>query len=146
MRRLAVLGLAISLLAVSSGAAEGDHWLRYEQRGLGLTVSYPPGWEPILHQVTNCSDPVEVVDLGGPGRALFMLQETGSRGLPPRPEQFRLVGKPSPLECCTPTSQPGWVLPFQEAGRGFYAYLYAGSLDRRSEVLGILNSLEVTPR
>lgn len=146
MRTLAVLGLAIGFLLVSSGAAEGDHWLRYEQGGLGLSVSYPPGWQPILHPLTQCSNPVEVIDLGGPGRSLFMLQETGTRGLPRRPGRFHLLGKPSPLECCTPTSQPGWVLPFQEAGRGFYAYLYAGSLDRRSEVLGILNSLEVTPR
>ncbi|HEX9350303.1 MAG TPA: hypothetical protein VF877_03420 [Gaiellaceae bacterium] len=146
MGRLVVLGLTIAFLLVSSGAAEGDHWLRYEQRGLGLSVSHPPGWQPILHHLTDCSNPVEVIDLGGPGRSLFMLQETGTRGLPRRPGRFRLVGEPSPLECCAPTSQPGWVLPFQDAGRGFYAYLYAGSLDRRSEVLGILNSLKVTPR
>jgi hypothetical protein len=147
MWRLACFGIAIGLLFVPSNAIGGKPWLRYEQKDIGLSVSYPAGWHVIDHPLTDCTDPAEVVDLGGPGRALFMLQEAGSgRGLAPRPERFRLVGDPTPGECCTPTNAPGWVIPFQDAGRSFYAYLYPGSDDRRGDVLGILNSLEVRPR
>jgi hypothetical protein len=39
-----------------------------------------------------------------------------------------------------------WLVRFQDAGRGFYAYLYPGSLNRRDDVLAILNSLEVGRR
>jgi hypothetical protein len=146
MRRIAFLVLALGLLLVSSDAASGDQWLRFEQRDIGLSVRFPPGWHVIPHPLTSCIDPAEAIDIGGPGDALFMLQESGTRGLPLRPTRFRLVGEPSPLECCTPTSDPGWVISFQEHGRGFYAHLYPGNLDRRAEVLGILSSLQVMQR
>jgi hypothetical protein len=142
MRIAAVLAMAIGLLLAPSSTAGGDRTL---EKGDGLEIRYPAGWRTIGHRLTNCVDPIEVIDLGGPGDALFMLQETGSRGLPGRPQRFRLVGKPSPLQCCTPTKQPGWLISFQDAGRGFYAYLYPGRFDRRDEVLAILNSLEVSP-
>jgi hypothetical protein len=146
MRTVAFLSVVVSCVLVTSGPAGGERGLRHELTDEGLSVSYPSGWSRIGRQLTNCSDPVEVIDIGGPGAALFMLQETGTRGLPHRPKRFRLAGKPSPLECCTPTREPGWLVPFQDAGRGFYAYLYPGSLSRRDEVLAILNSLEVGPR
>lgn len=142
MRRVVLLVLAIGLLFVPSNSARGDHSF---ETGEGLAVTYPAGWRP-TGPLTNCVEPVEVIDLAGPGGALFMLQEAGARGMPSRPPRFRLVGKPSPLECCTPTRQPGWLIPFQDGGRGFYAYLYPGSHDLRDEVLAILNSLEVSPR
>lgn len=146
MRRLATLCLAITLLPSASAAAGGDPSARFEPKGLALSVTHPAGWRPVHHALTNCVDPVEVIDLVGPGGALFMLQETGTRGLPHRPSEFRLDGEASPLGCCTPTSDPGWMVGFQEKQRGFYAYLYPGREDRRSEVLGILNSLEVGRR
>lgn len=146
MHRLAVFGLAVTLLLPASDAAGGDPWLPFEPAGLELAVRYPAGWRPVHRALTNCVDPAEVIDLVGPGDALFMLQETGTRGLPDRPDEFRLEEEPSPLECCTPTSDPGWMIGFQEQGRGFYAYLYPGRGDRRGEVLAILNSLEVGRR
>jgi hypothetical protein len=146
MRKLAVLGLAVTLLLPASDAAGGDPGVALELAELELFLKYPSDWRPIDHPLTNCVDPVEVIDLAGPGGALFMLQETGTRGLPHRPSDFRLDGEPSPLGCCTPTSDPGWMVGFQESKRGFYAYLYPGRGDRRSEVLAILNSLEVSPR
>jgi hypothetical protein len=142
MRNVVLLVLAIGLLLVPPTSARGDHSF---DTGKGLAVSYPPGWRPV-GPLTNCSDPVEVIDLAGPGGALFMLQETGSHDVPSRPQSFRLAGAPSPLACCTPTRQPGWLIPFQDSGREFYAYLYPGTLDLRDEVLAILNSLEVSPR
>src|SRR5438874_2323823 len=145
MRKLVLLGLALAFLSVSSETAGGEPWLRYEQRGVGLAVSYPPGWRPIDHALTSCSDPAEVIDLGGPGRALFMLQESSGRELSKRPASFRLEGPPHPIGCCSALDEPGWVLSFRDGGRDFYAYLYPGRDDRRAQLLRILNSLEVRP-
>src|SRR2546426_11633533 len=127
MRRLFVLALAVGTLLAAPSTAGTDRWLRYERPGLGLTVRFPPDWHPIRHRLTPCIDPIEVIDLRGPGRALFMLQESSTtEGMQARPRRLGVGGPPHPLECCTPTRQPGWLVTFQDGGRGFYAYLYPG--------------------
>lgn len=142
------VGLAVGL--VFAQPTSGGGWLRYERPQLGLAVSHPADWRPIHRRLTNCSDPVERIDLAGPGGALFMLQERLGRrattGMQPRPRWFAVRGASSPLECCTPTRQPGWLLVFKDGRRGFYAYLYPGRMHKRSDLVSILNSLRVRPK
>lgn len=143
-----VLSLAVAFLVVQPTSAGG--WLRYERPRLGLEVSHPPDWRPIRYRLTRCSNPVERIDLAGPGGALFMLQESlghaATEGMQPRPRRFAVGGAPHPLACCTPTRQPGWLLIFKDGRRGFYAYLYPGRKRKRSDLVSILNSLRVRPK
>jgi hypothetical protein len=147
VRRLALVFLGISLLGVSSGSAGGERWLRYERPKLGLAITHPASWHRLDHRLTPCSNPLERIDLAGPGGALFMLQESlgkrATQGMPSRARHLGVAGAPSPLECCTATRQPGWLVVFQDGGRGFYAYLYPGRTQRRDELVAILNSLRV---
>jgi hypothetical protein len=144
VRRILLLGLAVAFLVVQPSAAGG--WVRYERPQLGLSISHAD-WRPIHRRLTNCSNPVERIALAGPGGALFMLQESlgrrATQGMRPRPRKFVVRGAPSPLECCTPTRQPGWLLVFKDGGRGFYAYLYPGRMYKRAELVVMLNSLRV---
>ena len=149
MSKLALVGLVLALLLVGSTPAGIERGAHYEKQSAGLLVAYPASWRSIGHALTRCTNPVERIDLAGPGGALFMLQESLGRnataGMPTRPRSFEVRGVPSPLECCRATMQPGWLLPFKEGGRGFYAYLYPGRLDERAELVAILNSLRVRP-
>jgi hypothetical protein len=143
-----VVGLAAGL--VFAQPTSGGGWLRYERPQLGLAISRPGDWRPIHRSLTNCSNPVERLVLAGPGGALFMLQESlgqrATQGMQPRPRKFAVRGAPSPLECCTPTRAPGWLLVFRDGGRGFYAYLYPGRMYKRAELVVMLNSLRVRPK
>jgi len=150
VKKLCLLGLGLALLLATPTSAGGDYRLRYERPKLGLLVTYPASWRPIRHRLTRCSNPVERIDLAGPGGALLMVQESlgrnATRGMLPRPNRFGFGGPPHPLACCTPTRQPGWLLNFKDGGRGFYAYLYPGSKSLRAELVAILNSLRVRPK
>jgi hypothetical protein len=149
VRKFGLLGLALALLFVGPTPAGTERGVHYERPKIGLLVTYPASWRSVGHALTRCINPVERIDLVGPGGALFMLQESLGRnataGMPARPRTFEVSGAPSPLECCRATGQPGWLLPFQEGGRGFYAYLYPGRLDERAELVAILNSIRVRP-
>lgn len=148
MRRMLFLGFAALALGAQPSSAGG--WLRYERPKVGLAVSHPPDWRPIRKRLTRCSNPVERIDLAGPGGALVMLQESlgpeATAGMRPRPKRLGVAGAPHPLPCCTPTRQPGWLVIFKEGGRGFYAYLYPGRMQRRPELVAILNSLRIRPK
>lgn len=69
-------------------------------------------------------------------------------GFPWRPARFALRGLPGWLECCVPDERKdkGWMLAFRDGGRGFYAYVFAGTADSRRDALSILDGLRVRPR
>jgi hypothetical protein len=150
VKKLCLSGLGLALLVATPTSAGGDSRLRYERPRLGLSVTHATTWRPIRHRLTRCTNPIERIDLAGPGGALFMLQESLGRsateGMRPRSKRFGVGGAPHPLACCSPTRRPGWLVIFKDEGRGFYAYLYPGSKGQRAELVAILNSLRVRPK
>jgi hypothetical protein len=122
--------------------------LVYDQPGLGLSVVVPPRWNIVHEPMSACTDPVQRIALRR-GAAVVQVVESLSgsvKGFPERPSAFALTGKPQFLACCPPSDGKGWFLPFRDRGRGFYAYMYAGAPDARSEALRILDSFRVAPR
>jgi len=113
-----------------------------------LALALPAGWHTILPRLTSCTNPVERVDVVGPGRALVVLQEALDEyagGFPRRPAHFAVHGPPGSLTCCeAPGYGKGWMLPFRDRGRSFYAWVYPGREHRAREALAILDGLRVT--
>jgi hypothetical protein len=145
MRGLLVLGVLVCALVPSASAATHSPTLYTH---FGLSVALPPGWRPVVRRLTPCIDPAERLTVAGRG-GLVMLQERmhpASGEFPARPLRFALRGRPHPMECCAPSSRPGWWERFAENGRGFYVYVYLGRNGPRKEALAILDSLRVRPR
>jgi hypothetical protein len=117
----------------------------------GIAARVPPDWRLIPASLTPCTNPVERVDVAGPGGALVMLQEGLDRAyvqrFPVRPRHFAVRGAPSFLSCCdAPGHGKGWVVDFRDGGRSFYAYVYPGRDGRTKAALAILDSLRIERR
>jgi hypothetical protein len=133
----------------------------------GISIQVPAGWEAIEGRLTPCVDPAERLavassSLGRPAQlpddgALVVLMERRDRAsvlaelrqMAARPAQFRAPGRPTPLSCCAAVSGPGWLFPFADAGRTFYAYVFVGeraSEETRRRAFSVLESLRVEPR
>lgn len=142
-----VLALLAAVAALAVPAAAGNR--QYERPAVGLSVLVPDGWTVVERPLTPCSNPVQRLALRGRG-ALVQLQErlgvTDLNAYPPRSRRFRLPGKARWIACCSPEERKGWMFPFRDAGRGFYAYVYLGGGETRREALAILDSLRVRPR
>src|SRR4051812_32111985 len=103
----------------------------------------PASWHEAGAQ-TPCSNPVERLDVAGPGGAFLMVQEALDRAyvnrFPRRSRHFGVRGAPSYLSCCSaPGHGKGWVLRFRARGRSFYAYVYPGREARLNEALAVLD-------
>jgi hypothetical protein len=114
----------------------------------GVSARVPEGWRVLDGRLTSCTNPIERLDVAGPGGALVMLQEALDRAyvsrFPRKSAHVAVRGRPSYLSCCgAPGSRKGWVLPFRAGGRSFYAYVYPGREGRLAEALSILDSLRV---
>jgi hypothetical protein len=132
----------LAALALIAPATERDV-------GHGLALRVPPGWHLLDRRLTPCVNPIERVDVAGPGGSLLMLQEALDRKyvdrFPRRSRRFRVRGHAEFLVCCGARSYgKGWMLPFRDGGRSFYAYVYPGGGSPRP-LLAILDSLRVTP-
>ncbi|MDQ5822434.1 MAG: penicillin-insensitive murein endopeptidase [Actinomycetota bacterium] len=153
LRSTLIAAVAALTLAPGAGAEAFD-------TANGISGRLPAGWRVVDRYFTNCVDPREVLAVSSfrvgakpvlPRRgAFFVLEETNAyvNRFPARPGRFRLVGKPSGLECCVPLHAPGWVVHFRAAGRGFYAYVFLGpdaTRRTRSKLLGVLDSLRFRP-
>jgi hypothetical protein len=133
----------------------------------GVSIQVPAGWKAIDRRLTPCVDPAErlavassALDPGAPlpdDGALVVLMERRERAsvraelrqMPARPARFRAPGRPTPLACCAALRGPGWLFPFADGGRTFYAYVFVGrraSEDARRRALSVLESLQVEPR
>jgi hypothetical protein len=133
----------------------------------GVSIQVPAGWEAIEGSLTPCVDPAERLavtssSLGEPAQlpddgALVVLMERRERAsvlaelrqMAARPAQFRAPGRPTPLSCCAAVSGPGWLFPFADGGRTFYAYVFVGeraSKETRRRAFSVLESLRVEPR
>jgi hypothetical protein len=119
--------------------------LRYERPRLGLSVVVPVGWTVVRKPMSYCTDPVQRIALRGHGAVVQIVESlSGSvEGFPPRPGRFALRGDPQFLACCPPEEGEGWFIPFRDAGRGFYAYVYVGAPETRAHALLVLDSLRV---
>jgi hypothetical protein len=105
----------------------------------------PPHWRVVRRRLTPCIDPSERLTVNGRG-ALVMLQERRHPSVgefPGRPSKFEVRGAPSYMECCAPLARRGWMVRFEDSGRGFYAYVYLGGRGTRVEALELLDSLGV---
>ena len=116
--------------------------------GHGLALSVPPGWRLLHRRLTPCTNPIERVDLVGPGGSLLMLQEALDRKyvsrFPRRPRRFSVAGDPQYIACCSVRSfGRGWMLDFRDRGRSFYAYVYPGR-GVAAPLLAVLDTLRVT--
>ncbi|MDX6492823.1 MAG: hypothetical protein QOH02_758, partial [Gaiellaceae bacterium] len=132
MLRGALIAALGALLLAPASAAGNFH------SGAGISGRLPDGWQVVQRRFTPCIDPREVLAVSSfpvgarpaltRGGAFVVLEETDlyvSR-FDARPARFRLVGKPSGLECCVPIRAPGWSMQFRSAGRGFYVYAFLG--------------------
>jgi murein peptide amidase A len=133
----------------------------------GVSIQVPAGWKAIEGPLTPCVDPAERLavassSLGEPTQlpddgALVVLMERRDRAsvraelrqMAARPAQFRAPGRPTPLSCCAALKGPGWLFPFADGGRTFYAYVFVGeraSEETRRRAFSVLESLRVAPR
>ena len=139
----------LALLAIFAVAGAPDAPARYERPEVGLSIALPAGWSVVTRPLTPCTNPVQRLAVRGRG-ALVQLQEALDkayvRRFPPRPTRFALRGAPHGIACCAPREARGWFIPFRDAGRSFYAYVYLGEPGTRREVLAVLDSLHVRPR
>jgi hypothetical protein len=121
---------------------------RYERPRVGLSVVVPTGWTVVREPMSYCTDPVQRIALRGKGAVVQIVESlSGSvRGFPSRPRRFALQGEPQFLACCPPADGKGWFIPFRDAGRGFYAYVYLGAPETRAHALLVLDSLRVGER
>ena len=113
----------------------------------GVSARVPPTWHAVS-ALTPCTNPIERLDVAGPGGALVMIQEAvgewDARDFPLRPRRFAVQGAPSFIACCdAPGHGKGWLLHFRTEGRMFYAYVYPGREHRVREALRVLNGLRV---
>lgn len=149
----AALIAALGALVLAPSAAAGSF-----QTGAGISGRLPDGWRVVQRRFTPCIDPREVLAVSsfrvGARPALtrkgafVVLEETDSdvNRFDARPASFRLVGKPSGMECCVPMHAPGWFMQFRSAGRGFYVYAFLGpdaTPRTRSRLTGVLDSLRI---
>lgn len=114
----------------------------------GVSARVPPGWHAIPATLTPCVNPIERLDVAGPGGALVMIQEALDRQyvnrFRVRPRHFAVHGAPSGLSCCNAEGYGnGWMLNFRDHGRSFYAYVYPGREHRVREALQVLDSLRI---
>jgi hypothetical protein len=108
-------------------------------------VLLPAHWRAVRRPLTRCVDPAERMTVAGRG-ALVMLQERlhpVADEFAARPSRFELNARPEYMECCAPLARRGWMLRFEDNGRGFYAYVYLGGRGTRSQALAILDTLHV---
>jgi hypothetical protein len=141
---LVALLLAALVLAAPARAAD-----RYERPAVGLSVDVPAGWTVVRRPLTACTDPVQRLALRGRGALVLLVERRDPEPLsayPPRPERFSLPGRADWIPCCAPRSGKGWMLPFRDAGRAFYVYVYLGAPGTRAEALPTLDSLRVRPQ
>jgi hypothetical protein len=115
----------------------------------GVSARVPPSWHTVS-ALTPCTNPIERLDVAGPGGALVMIQEAVGLGdvrdFPQRPRRFAVRGAPSSIACCdAPGHGKGWLLRFRTRGRTFYAYVYPGRGHRVREALQVLDGLRVSP-
>ena len=137
-----VVALAVLGFVLSPPAAAARH------SAAGLSIAVPSGWHVVKRRLTPCTNPIERIDLAGDG-ALVMLQEALDRAyvrrFPRRPRRFTLAGEPNVIACCGVARRKGWMIPFRDRGRSFYAYVYPGRAGSLRAALGALRSLRVTP-
>jgi len=153
-------------------------WVSYRDDDHGFRVAYPVTWHRATESLTpTLVDPVEILSVGtyelrpgggrcaqfpraldelGPKDALVSIQEEPSLGRPgawpPRPTHFGPEDGTGDDESPGCLSEPKeffhrWI-PFQDRGRGFYAYVAIGRevpAAARREAWAILDSLEVDP-
>jgi hypothetical protein len=149
LRGLLSLGIvACSLALPATRSVSEDHASASVTRisRHGIAVLLPPRWHVVDRRLTPCVDPSERLTVAGDG-ALVMLQERlrpVAGEFPARSSTFALHGRPAYMECCAPLTRRGWMLRFEDNGRGFYAYVYLGRARTRSEALVVLDSLRVT--
>jgi hypothetical protein len=143
---LVVLAFVAGLWLAAPAEAAG----RYERPGVGLSVVVPDGWAVVRRPLTNCTDPVQRLALRGRGALVQLVERrdpsSGLRHYPARPARFDLPGRPEWVACCAPSDRKGWMFPFRDGSRAFYAYVYLGAPETRAEALRILDSLRVSPR
>jgi hypothetical protein len=100
----------------------------------------PAGWRVSYKRVTPCINPIERFSLIA-GDQVLMIQERldpVSAELSARPRHFSVEASPSLIECCSMSGHVGWVLPFGDHGRAFYAFVYPG----RSAANALLRALD----
>jgi hypothetical protein len=117
----------------------------------GVSARIPAGWHRVPAALTPCTNPVERLDVAGPGGALVMVQEALDRAyvdrFPRRSRHFGVRGPAGYLTCCdAPGHGKGWFLSFRDGGRSFYVYLYPGKSRNPSIALAILDSLRIRAR
>jgi Zinc carboxypeptidase/Penicillin-insensitive murein endopeptidase len=133
----------------------------------GVSIRVPMGWKAIDRRLTPCVDPAErlavassALDSGASlpdDGVLVVLMERREKAsvrvelqqMTARPARFRSPGPPTPLACCAAVSGPGWLFPFADGGRTFYAYVFVGrgaGEEARRRALAVLDSVQVEPR
>jgi hypothetical protein len=117
----------------------------------GVSARVPTTWYRVPGALTACTNPIERLDVAGPGGALVMVQEALDRAyitrFPRRPPHFRVRGAAGYLTCCdAPGHGKGWFLSFRDGDRSFYVYLYPGRTGNPAAALAILDSLRITAR
>lgn len=60
--------------------------------------------------------------------------------------RFAPEGRPELIACCAPARRPGWLVPFRQSGRAFYAYVYATTAQAKRDAFTALSSLLVERR
>lgn len=151
MRRTPLVSttLLLSLLVAANPAASGSP-RKVVWEGARLAVEVPEGWQVVRGKRTPCTNPVERLTIAGDG-ALLHLQESmppllSLGGFPDRPSAFSVHGDPSFLACCVPAKRKGWVLPFRDGRRAFYAYVFPSREGGTETALEALGSLVVRGR
>jgi hypothetical protein len=143
---LGLIAALVAALAPISAENIDASGARLTPRSLhGVAVLLPSSWHVVSRRLTPCIDPSERLTVAGRG-ALVMLQErihAVAGEFPARPRKFKLRGDPKYMECCAPMARRGWMLRFEDNGRGFYAYVYLGAPDTRAQVLAILDSVRI---
>jgi protein MpaA len=143
----------VAALGLAPTAAAGSF-----HTGAGISGRLPDGWRVVQRRFTPCIDPREVLAVSSfrvgarpalpRDGAFVVLEETDSdvNRFDARPARFRLLGKPTGMECCVPIRAPGWFTQFRAAGRGFYVYAFAGphaTPRTLGELTGVLDSLRI---
>jgi hypothetical protein len=134
-----VLAAGFAALGLSAGATSAR-----VDAGHGLSIVVPPGARVTLLG-TGCTDPVERFSVVA-GRDVLTLEEriydAQDERSQLRPAHFGVHGAPSGIECCSSLTRAGWVIPFRDNGRAFYAYLYPAGRSP-AHLLRVLDSLRV---
>ncbi|MDP9341477.1 MAG: hypothetical protein M3Q23_05065 [Actinomycetota bacterium] len=132
------------------------HWTTYHDRVHGLSVTYPDDWYRAGSTLTpRLAIPTEILSLGSyplrpggkactdvylPGNAIsdlglgdvFITLQQTDPGLPPRPARFGPGAARdtwNSFPACDGYQAKGlraWWIPFQDAGRGFFAFVALG--------------------